>query len=473
MTYLIKMVSISFLFFLSLVSQAQDGKQLYTTYCAGCHGASLEGTTSAATLIKAKWKNGSGADVIKHSIKNGVPNTTMIAWGSLLDDKQIDAITSFIVSSQTLSSKPSISMNEIEVINSKKYSLTIEKLVTENLQTPWAIEFISSDTALISEKKGGLKWLIHGKLSPQEIKGLPKPHLVAKGTGGFMDIALDPNYEQNGWVYLAFSHTNGDVKNKYALALTKIVRGKIVANEWIDQQTLFEVPDSLKVVNGDRWGCRLLFDKEGFLYFSIGDMGKAMDSQNLGKATGKVFRIHSDGSIPKDNPFVDEEGALKAIYAIGLRNVQGISQHPVTEQIWVTDHGPKGGDELNVLEKGGNYGWPVITYGINYDGSIITDKTHQEGMEQPIVQWTPSIAVCPSGFCASPLFEDWKNNLLVGALAFQELRRLVIIDDKVVGQEIIFKGKGRVRDVKFGKDGALYILTNSPDEVLKITPKPR
>ncbi|MBT32560.1 MAG: glucose sorbosone dehydrogenase [Thalassobius sp.] len=457
------------LLFNILTSYAQEGKKLYINYCAGCHGTNLEGTTSAASLLKPEWKSGENEVQIEETIKNGVANTTMIAWSSVLNDEQITSITQFILASQNSNNTANTS-NHFDLIDSKKYNLKVEKLVTENLRTPWGIEFINADTALISEKHGSLKWLINGKVSSQTITGLPQTH-TKSSTGGFMDIAFDPEYKENGWIYLAYSHTNGDNNDAKALALTKIVRGKIINNAWTHQQTLFEVPDSLMVVRGNRWGCRFLFDKDGYLFFSIGDMGKAMDSQDLGKATGKVFRINRDGSIPEDNPFINEAGALKAIYSIGNRNVQGISQHPQTGEIWATEHGPRGGDELNIIRKGANYGWPVITYGINYDGSQITDKTEQEGMEQPIVYWTPSIAACPTEFVESPLFSAWENNLLVGALAFQELRRLVIEGDKVTEQELLFKGKGRIRDIKFGKDGALYILTNDPDGILKITPE--
>jgi len=249
------------------------------------------------------------------------------------------------------------------------------------------------------------------------------------------------------------------------------VRGKIKGHQWTDEQTLFEVPDSLKVTGGNRWGARLMFDKNGFLFFSIGDMARAKDSQNPGKPSGKVFRIHTDGSIPKDNPFVGKKGALPALFTIGNRNVQGIAQHPVTGEIWATEHGPMGGDELNILKKGANYGWPVITYGVDYDGSVVSKDTTNEGMEQPVVQWTPSIAVCAAEFITSRLFPMWKNNLLVSALSFEEIRRLVIENNKVIEQELILKGVGRVRDLKTGPDGALYVLLNDPDMVLRISPE--
>lgn len=449
-----------------LGSMAQVGKSLYTTHCAGCHGATLQGTTSGPALLKDEWKNNGGQQLIAQAIRKGVRGTTMVAWENVLSSRQIEELTSYIGSAQDM---VQVEQAEFKPVykSTEEYTLKIEKLVTRDIKTPWGIEFINKDSALITEKHGALRWLVKGKLGPEPIAGLPTAYL-GTSTAGLMDIALDPNYAKNGWVYLAISKSNGS-QDENALALTEILRGKVRGNRWVEQQTLFKVADELKVKNGNRWGCRFLFDKEGYLFFTIGDMGLAMDSQDPRKATGKVYRIHPDGSIPKDNPYVNQPNALAALFSIGNRNVQGIAQHPETGVIWSTEHGPKGGDELNIMKKGANYGWPVITYGIDYNGDTITDITEKEGMEQPVTYWTPSIAVSAIDFCTSPLFPNWKNNLLVGALAFQELRRLVIEKDRVTKQEILIKGMGRVRDVKFGPDGALYVLTNGPDEVLRIT----
>ncbi len=419
-------------------------------------------------MIKNDWAYGKGRDAIHRNIKSGIPNTEMIGWGTVLKDEQIAAVVDFILAAQER--KTTVKAPIPDRIITQEYALKVEKLVTEGIQTPWGIEFVDKNKALITEKSGNIRWLINGKLDPRPIRGLPQTH-TQSGTGGYLDLALDPQFSKNGWIYIGYSHTNGDITDKKAPGMTKIIRGKIKNYQWTDEQTLFAVPDSLMVVGGDRWGCRFLFDKDGLLYFTIGDMGQAMDSQDLSRATGKVFRIHPDGSIPKNNPFIKVSHALPAIFTIGNRNVQGLAQHPVTGDIWATEHGPRGGDELNILKKGANYGWPVITYGVNYDGKIVSDKDHQEGMEQPITQWTPSIAVCPAEFCISPLFAKWKNNLMVGALAYEELHRLIVDKNKVTTREMIFKGFGRVRDIKTGLDGAMYIILNKPDMILRITPE--
>lgn len=453
-------------FLLPFVGITQQAETVYKTYCGGCHGARMEGN-SAPKLIKANWQHGSSYRAIFKNIKFGIPKTEMKGWGTVLKEKEIKALTNYILASQKSPAKKSPSLPR--EIRTEDYVLKAEILDSGHTSTPWAIEFISATRALVSEKPGRLRWLTNGKLDSVPIKGLPATY-TKSGTSGFMDIALDPDYNQNGWVYLAYSYTSGNLEDKNAPGMTRVIRGKIIDHEWSSQHTLFAVPDSLLVANGDRWGCRLLFDREGYLYFSIGDMGKAAASQDLKRPTGKVFRINPDGSIPEDNPFRDSAGALPAIFTIGNRNVQGIAQHPVTGDIWATEHGPRGGDELNILKKGANYGWPEITYGIDYSGKPVSEKTEQRGMEQPVVQWTPSIAVCPAEFVTSAQFSKWKNNLLVGALAFEELRLLVIVGNKVTKQEVLFKGYGRVRDIKQSPDGTIYVLLNKPDMIVRLTP---
>jgi aldose sugar dehydrogenase len=455
--------------FLAIVSLqclfAQNGELTYKTYCSGCHGAQMQGGT-ASKLKKTEWKYGRGKVSIFRNIKYGIQGTEMIAWGQVLKNEDINAVSDFIVASQEV---PPAAVRPIpETLSTKNYTLKVEKLVSSGIKVPWGIEFVDKEKALITERAGSIRWLINGKLDPKRIEGLPKT--FAHKTGGYMDIALDPSYSKNGWIYFAFSHTKGDTADEKATGMTKVIRGKIKEYKWIEEQTLFEVPDSLKIPDGNRWGSRLLFDRDGYLLFSIGDMARGQDSQNPGKPAGKVYRINPDGSIPKDNPYAGKKNALEAIFSIGNRNVQGIAQHPVTGEIWATEHGPMGGDELNILKKGANYGWPTITYGVGYDGSIVSTEKLKEGMEQPVTQWTPSPGVCPAEFVTGDLFPLWRNNLLVGNLAFEEVRRLTLENHTVIDEEIVLKGVGRVRDLKMGPDGAIYVLLNVPDMILRITP---
>lgn len=451
---------------LSFNVSAQEGAKLYSTYCTGCHGANLRGGAAGA-LIKTDWEYGRSRGLMTRNITFGIPGTEMVAWNQVLDGDQIKSLVDFISEAQNV--PPNLERSIPEHVQTDQYDLKIDEWVTGTIKTPWSIEFVSADKALVSERRGMLRWIVDGKPLAEPVKGVPESQEFR--TGGYMDLAIDPDYQNNGWIYLAFSYAPENITDDTAPAMTKIVRGKINNNQWTEEQTLFEVPDELLVTKGNRWGCRFLFDREGYLYFSIGDMGYEEDAHDLGKPVAKIYRIHPDGSIPTDNPFINEPGALPQLYTVGNRNVQGIAQHPVTREIWFTEHGPMGGDELNILKKGGDYGWPEITYGLDYDGSVVSDQTNREGMLQPITYWNPSIAICPAEFCESPLFPEWKNNLFIGALAFEEVRRLPLDGHKVEEQEMILKGLGRVRDLKFGPDGALYVVLNQPDKILRITPE--
>jgi glucose/arabinose dehydrogenase len=449
----------------------KEGALAYQNYCAGCHGKQLEGAAAPALVVK-ELKHGADRQSITHSIRNGIPGTEMMKWSGVISDKQIGAVTDYILAVRQAPELAKVKNEKPLEINTKDYKLKIEQLITKGIERPWGITFVDSRRALITGNKGELRWMIDGKLDTQKVVGIPKSY-ASDQVGGMLDVITDPDYTKNGWVYLAYSANAINSSDKQTPGMTKIVRGKVKDHRWLEEQVLFQVNDSLLVKGGSRWGCRFMFDRLGHLYFSIGDMDRAKDAQLLSRPAGKIYRINRDGTIPKDNPFYGQPGMLEAIYSYGNRNVQGIAQHPITQLIYATEHGPQGGDELNVIKKGANYGWPIITYGIDYNGSKVSDLTEKEGMEQPITYWTPSIAVSAIAFTGGKLFPKWENNLLVGALKFEELRRLVLVKGQVKEQEILLKGYGRVRDVCMGPDGALYVLTNSPDAVLRIKPEPR
>jgi len=450
------------------LTKAQDGATVYKTYCAGCHGASMEGNTATA-LVKEDWLYGRSKGNMIKNIKYGIEGTEMIAWGNVLSNEQVRALADFIVDAQD---HPIQAIRDFpDQLTTADYILNVEVLSHEQIEIPWGIEFVDSSKALITGQTGSLYWMKDGVVDTHSISGLPKVYDTGRGLGGMMDIALDPDYEDNGWIYLAYVHTEEDLQDPDSRAMTRIVRGKVKDSQWIDQETVFQVGDSLMLDRGTRWGCRMLFDKDGYLFFTIGDVDRDEYAQDLARPNAKIFRIYPDGSIPEDNPFVENEKAIPAIYSIGNRNVQGIATHPGTGEIWFTEHGPMGGDELNILRKGANYGWPVITYGLDYSGDTVSTLTHLEGMEQPVIHWTPSIAVCPAEFCNSLLFPKWENQLFVGALAYEEVRKIRISGHEVLDQELVLKNYGRVRDIKFGPEGAMYVLINNPDAVLRITPE--
>lgn len=344
------------------------------------------------------------------------------------------------------------------------YTLNVDVLA-EGLENPWAIDFIDTQTALITEQSGDVHMIEGGRLRAEPVAGLPEA--LYAGQGGMLDVAVDPDYQDNGWIYLAYSHALGEGDNRPAM--TRVVRGHIRNNAWTDQQVLFEAPHDTYRTSRHHYGSRIVFDAEGRLYFSIGDRGAQSQAQDLSRPNGKVHRIHRDGSIPSDNPFVGRDDALPSIFSYGHRNPQGLAIHPETDALWGVEHGPRGGDELNRIVAGRNYGWPVITYGINYDGTIITEERAREGMEQPVLYWRPSIAVSGLDVYDGQAFPYWRNHLLVGALRDQEVRLLSLAGNHVQHQEVILKNAGRVREAVTGPDGAIYVVVNAPGAILRLS----
>ncbi|WP_222984579.1 PQQ-dependent sugar dehydrogenase [Flagellimonas meishanensis] len=329
----------------------------------------------------------------------------------------------------------------------KSVDFTAE-IVVEGIQNPWGMAFLPDGAILITEKAGQLLLYKDGKTI--KIEGLPD--IYVRGQGGLMDVELHPDYPKNGWIYLTYASPEGIGKG----GNTALMRAKLDGNRLLDSQLLYKgVPNTSR---GQHFGSRIVFDDEGFLYFSIGDRGnRDVNPQDISEDGGKIYRLHDDGRVPNDNPFVGEKGAKEAIFSYGHRNPQGLAKHPETGRIWAHEHGPRGGDEINIIGKGKNYGWPVITYGINYSGTKITNETSRPSMEQPIYQWTPSIAPCGMTFVTSDKYPGWKGNLLVGSLSFQYLERLVLENDKVVYREKLLDGMGRLRNVNQAPDGFIYV----------------
>lgn len=443
-----------------------DGAALYQQYCATCHGADLKGGNSGS-LVDGIWQYGAADSYKFRNVKFGILHLGMPSYDGILKDDDIRAIMKYVSDSEKSAGtvKPAI-VKEFETLD---YKLNVE-VFAEGLEIPWAIDFLDPSTALITEKPGRVRVVIKGKLQPEPVKNIPK--VLNEGQGGLMDVAVDPDYSQNGWVYLAFSHVlDKKAGEERPGAMTKIVRGKIENNTWANEQVLFEAPHETYRTTRHHYGCRIVFDPEGYLYFAIGDRGAGFQAQDNSLPNGKVHRIHKDGKIPADNPYMSDPKAMKSLYSLGNRNIQGMAIHPETGELWTTEHGPMGGDELNLIKPGKNYGWETITYGINYNGTIITELTHMEGMEQPNFYWTPSIAVCGLDFYRGDLFKKWKNKLLVGALKYEEVRLLSLEGNRVMHDEVILKGQGRVRDVQTGPDGAIYVVLNDPGTVLKLMPK--
>jgi glucose/arabinose dehydrogenase len=472
---------------------------LFTATCSGCHGTP-ELTGRAPFLFDQKWLDGTDDDKIANTIRHGVPEKGMIGFTpEQLSDAQVFQLIAYIrTATANLKPKPTyVADPDGQVITSQKQAFKMEVL-TRDLNTPFGLAFLPDGRLLITERNGTLRLLDKGKLS-EPVAGTPKPHV--QQDGGFLDVTVHPKFARNGWIYLSYSEVQpgyvappppppadpaasaspagGNAAAAPAPGAgfgggqgrgrggppqppsnTVIVRGKInKKNEWTEQQVIFRSPGELYVSSGVHFGSRFTWDREGHLFFTLGERGTMQNAQDLKNGLGKIHRVNDDGSVPKDNPFVNTPGADATIWSYGHRNPEGLAWEPSTGRLWESEHGPTGGDEINIIEKGHNYGWGVASKGIQ--GGIT--KTSEPGMDDPIVYYTPAIAPAGITFYTGSRYPGWKNSsLFVGGLVGQQFRRLEISNDKVVNQEVLFAQFGRVRDVVQGPDGYLYLALQTP-----------
>ncbi|PQJ83038.1 PQQ-dependent sugar dehydrogenase [Polaribacter glomeratus] len=322
------------------------------------------------------------------------------------------------------------------------------ELIIADLNIPWGMDFLPDGSIIFTEKSGELYLFKDGKKT--EIKNVPE--VYARGQGGLLDIKLHPDYKNNGWLYITYSSSEGEGKG----GNTALIRAKLKENKLVSIEKLYK--GAINSTRGQHFGSRIVFDKNGYLYFSIGERGNRDENpQDLTRDGGKIYRLNEDGTIPEDNPFIDVKNAKTAIYSYGHRNPQGLAIDPITGELWEHEHGPMGGDEINIVKKGKNYGWPIISYGINYNKTSFTELTKKEGMEEPVFFWVPSIA--PNGFVivSSDKYPEWTGSFLVGSLKFQYLERLILKDNKVVKREKLYENIGRVRNVVQAPDGYIYM----------------
>ena len=347
-----------------------------------------------------------------------------------------------------------------KVIQSEKQKFGVDTIATE-LTNPWGIAFLPDGRILITERAGEIRIVKDGKLLAEKIGNVPA--VFANGQGGLLDIKLHPDYASNGWIYLTYA------KPGEGGGGTVVARAKLEGNNLTNLEEIFTALPLLG--SGAHFGSRVVFDGKGYIFVSSGERGTKENAQDLTNHLGKIIRLHEDGKVPTDNPFVNTPGAKPEIWSYGHRNPQGLFYDKATETLWDVEHGPMGGDELNRVEKGKNYGWPVITYGMNYDSTAITDITAKEGMEQPVFFWKPSIATCGLVLVTSDKYPEWKGNLLVGALAKQHIARVELdAQGKFVKQEKLLENIGRVRAVEQSPDGYLYVATETPGMLLKLIP---
>lgn len=445
-------------------------EQIVRTYCAPCHGATLEGGLGGS-LVDGEWRFGGTDEDITRSIAKGNLEMGMTPWEGILSAEQIRSLVIYIRELEAAFAARSTNFpvpSPDRVTGTQHHAYRIEMVVEEGLEIPWAIAFLPDGRKLVTERPGGLRVIdAEGRLLPDPVRNTPA--VIHHGQGGMMEVALHPEFADNGWIYLGFSEGTPGGQGGRPQCMTAVARGRIEDHEWIDHEWIWRADPRFHTSSGVHFGTRFVFE-DGYIYFVVGERGGMHEAQDLSRPNGKIFRLHDDGRVPDDNPFVDREDAIPGIWSYGHRNPQGLDQHPVTGDLYSTEHGPRGGDELNLIRPGANYGWPVISYGMNYDGKPITDKTHQDGMEQPVIEWTPVLAACGLDFYEGDIFPKWKHDLFAGGLVTEELRRLRIENRQVVEQEIILKGIGRVRDVADGPDGFLYVVLNDPHHIIRLIP---
>lgn len=345
----------------------------------------------------------------------------------------------------------------------------------DGLIQPWSIAFLPGGDILVTERPGRLRIIRNGKLVPQPVEGVPQVHHDRQG--GLLEVMPHPNFESNRLLYISYSKPIEDGKQ----GTTAVIRARFENDRLTNIQQLFE-----SVSRGaGHYGGKLAFDRNGYLFISLGDRQvppegnlEAHPAQDLSNHHGAIVRLHDDGRVPADNPFVNRPGAKPEIWTYGHRNVQGLAIHPETGDVWANEHGPQGGDELNLIRPGLNYGWPVIGFGVNYrTGAAIHAGTHREGMEQPVHIWVPSIGISGMMIYTGDRFPRWKGNMFVGGMVGEQLARLVLDGQRVVHEETLVRRMGRIRDVRQGLDGLIYLVTDDregkPTPIYRMEPVER
>lgn len=468
--------------------------RLWEDHCAKCHGVEGEGGGAGTrTLLNDDLFDQSNDRPFFDAIKNGLPDQGMEAYGPTMSDQQIWALVVHIRELQQrerrarLGSPTPRNAPETTVFNTLHHAFRVENVVTRGLETPWSIEFISAspERMLIADRPGDIRIFEDGKLG-KPIAGVPA--VRNRGQGGLMDVVVPPNYNAaTGRVFLSYSDEIRE--NDRSLGMTKIVSATLADGGLSDLKTVFEAKSEHYLPTDLHFGCKIDFDPADptILYFAIGERGRMEMAQDLTRPNGKVHRVRTDGSIPEGNPFADQasrdRGVYPSIWSYGHRNPQGLI-FDLQGNLWDTEHGPRGGDELNLIKKGANYGWPIVSFGINYNDSPfrtpwpdLAESAKDKDVEMPVDRWLPSIGACgltvvrggPSG----EAFPEWRGDLLAGGLSGANVDRFRIKDGKVVEREEIFHGRGRVRDVTCGPDGSVYIVLNGPDRVVRLTPAER
>ncbi len=431
----------------------------YQMNCSSCHGEQM------LAFADRTWKHGKDRDSLIASITHGYIEAGMPTWGAVFSTEEISELADYILTGIAHVEKYGFEEITLEsdTFVTKDLTFSLDTVVS-GMTNPWGMVILPSGEMLVTEKNGPL-YVVDKAGNKTVVSGTPKTRHDAQG--GLLDIILHPDFKNNNWVYLSYS--DFVVEKGDTLSGTAINRYTYKNKQLTEPLEMFRGrPYSVAQWH---YGSRLAFDKAGYLYFTASDRAEQkVNPQNLHNPKGKIHRMFDDGRIPQDNPFIGQDSVVPSIYTYGHRNAQGLVLNTESGKMWAHEHGPRGGDELNVVKKGANYGWPVISYGINYDGTTFTNLLEKDGMEQPIHYWVPSIAPCGMAYVNSDKYPGWKGDLLIGSLRFNYLNRCIMKGDKVVGEEQLMNNIGRLRNVIQGSDGYLYIAVENPGYVFRLMP---
>jgi glucose/arabinose dehydrogenase len=432
--------------------------EVYTQWCSSCHGP------DGRDFIGREWKLGSTAEDVRRVIAEGHALLGMPAYASTLTASEIQGVADYVLAQA--STERGFEPEAPQRIEASDLSLRVN-VVVDGLETPWGMDFVNDTTLLITEREGRLWALVSGEMIA--IDGLPND-IHVKGQGGLLDVMhWRDSSSGEEWIYLTYSKDRPGNPDESATALVRA--------PWTNGTTRIDAWEELFVATPyekthHHYGSRVEIGGDGKLYLTCGERGRRdVHPQTLTTSPGKIHRFNPDGSIPADNPFVGQPDAVPSIWSWGHRNPQGMFSHPETGVIWTHEHGPKGGDEINIPEPSKNYGWPRITFGRNYIGTIITKDTAMVGMEQPLYYWLPSIGACGMDVVYGDQWpESWQNNLLVGSLSFEYLERLQLRDGRVVERERLLDGVGRVRDIARNQHGEIFVAVEGAGTVVHLEP---